>query len=215
MEIFDKEIKRKRLKEWVILDDLRIEIIKNFKDNQPKPFADNTIRYVSIAYDIEDNKMLSELPWFEIAYAYAKATVTNRPTINLPMIMYSEKKSDVLEKKYNWEYFGRTWYFFLHSLSSAYGWSIETVENLDVDDALALIQEILIDEQMDKEFQYSLSEIAYPYDDARKLNVFRPMERPLWMREVVKVLAPKKIKIRKDMMPMGLVIGSPKDDIEH
>ena len=124
------------------------------------------------------------------------------------------KKDGVLEKSYAWDYPERTWYVFLNQFSRNYSWTIEYIENLDVDDAIALLQEMNITEQLEREFYYSLSEIAYPYNEARKVGVFRPMERPEWMREFVKVLEPRKTKIRKDFMPVGLIIRS-NDDIKH
>ena len=216
MEELNKEITRKKFKQWFMLDELKGNILDCIHSGDNK-FSEYIIEYVRMAFDLEDSTMLSELPWWEIAVAFERASLANLTKLKLPMLLKKgdEKKKDIKEVTYAWDYPERTWYFILHQFIYNYGWTIDTVENLDVDDALALLQEINISDQLNKEFYYSISEIAYPYDEARKLNVFKPMERPEWMKEFVKVLPPKKVKILKSMMPVGLIIGSPKNDIEH
>jgi len=215
MEELNKQITRKKFKQWFMLDDLKGKVLDCFHSDDNK-FSEYIIEYVKMAYEIEDSTMLSDLPWWEIADAFSRASIVNLTTLQLPMLLKREvKKKDIKEVTYAWDYPERAWYFILHQFLYNYKWIPETVENLDVDDALALLQEINISDQLEKEFLYSLSEIAYPYDKARKLNVFKPMERPEWMKEFVKILPPKKVKIRKDMMPVGLIIGSGRNDIEH
>lgn len=216
MGILDKNIERKGLKQWIMLEDLELKIIEEFKSNNFKPFAEAIIQYVCIAYDIEDNSILVDLPWWEVVYAYENSKRVNSLKIAIPMMLKANRAGKpYLEKTYSWDYPGRTWYAILNRFTKNYGWNIEYIEKLDIDDAIALLQEIEINEQLDREFIYSLSEIAYPYDSNRKVGVFKPLERPVWMREYAKVLEPRKTKIRKDMMPVGLIIGHKDDNIKH
>jgi hypothetical protein len=89
---------------------------------------------------------------------------------------------------------------------SKYGWTLENTENLYFNDAIAYIQEILIDEQLDKEWQWSLSEIAYQYNDALKKSEFKPLPRPSWMVGMNKIEPPKVERLPVGMMPQGLVM---------
>jgi len=60
-------------------------------------------------------------------------------------------------------------------LAKNYGWTLEYVSMLQVEEALAKIQEILVDEQLEHEFFYGLSEVAYSYDSSTKKSKFVPM----------------------------------------
>jgi len=62
-----------------------------------------------------------------------------------------------------------------------------------------------VDDQLDREFIYGLSEIAYHYDKNTKTRKFVPLPRPHWMRE--KIQPVKKFPILKAMMPMGNIIS--------
>jgi hypothetical protein len=73
-----------------------------------------------------------------------------------------------------------------------------------VEDALSKIQEIIVEDQLEKEFFYGLSEVAYHYDKSTKTSKFVPMPRPHWMRAQPKPI--QRFKIPVSMMPMGVVI---------
>lgn len=107
-------------------------------------------------------------------------------------------------EKIGWEYSGRTWFVWLHLLASAYGWSINYIEYLDIDNAIALLQEILVDSQLKKEWEWSMSEIAYQYNEHTKTSKFVPLDRPEWMQPISKPV--KKTKIRISDIPVGLVM---------
>lgn len=214
MELYQTPIQRKKLRQWIILEEIREKIISAFKNNQSNVFSECIYRYICVAYDV-DNTMLEGLEWWKISRAYEHAVQSNRPVLQIPMMIIEHKKEEYLNRTYACEYPERTWYIFANIFAKNYGWSLDTIAELDVDDAFALIQEITMDDQLEKEFYYSISEIAYPYDPNKKVNVFKPYPRPEWMRELVQVQPPKKVKIRKDMMPVGLIIGSPKNDTTH
>ena len=139
--------------------------------------------------------------WVEVLYAYTMVMVDQLPDTKLPML----NPTGNLGKIPTWHYKGRTWNYYAHMLAREYGWSLEYISDLDRNDALALIQEILTDEQLRKEFEYGMSEIAYPYNKSTKKSEFKPLERPFWM--LPKIEQPKKIKIRKDFLPVGNIIS--------
>jgi hypothetical protein len=103
-----------------------------------------------------------------------------------------------------WDYPNRSWWSLCRLLTKEFGWSVEYVENLDVATAMHIIQEVLIEEQLDKEWQWLLSERAVKYNEGTKKYEPNPLPRPNWMRPIPK--QPKKIMIRKDMMPVGIII---------
>jgi len=77
---------------------------------------------------------------------------------------------------------------------------------------LALIQEILTDDQLEKEFAHSLSEVAYEYSSQTKKSHKVPLDRPVWMRPKF-IKAEKKIKIPANLIPIGNTINL-SDEIE-
>ena len=81
---------------------------------------------------------------------------------------------------------------------------MEYIGDLHVVEAFAKIQEIVVDEQLDREFIYGLSEVAYRYDKASKSSKFVPLPRPVWMRPKIEPV--KKVLIPAAMLPMGVVM---------
>lgn len=143
-------------------------------------------------------KNWDEIPWYEVISAYSEVVILNSPTIKFPVLFGEESKNE----KMPWEYTGRSWYFWLHLFASNYGWSEEHIGELDIDTAIGLYQEILLGDQLDREWHYGLSEVAYQYNSGTKKNEYKPLDRPTWMLP----MAPKQlpvVKIRKDLMPIG------------
>lgn len=151
---------------------------------------------------------LLQLPWYEIVNAYTYIAMLNSiPQSNRFAIL---RKYDHASKTTDpWTYFERTLYLWTHMIASAYGWSKKTIENLWPEEAVAYLQEILADQQYDREFYYSLSDAAYSYDPATKKAKFRPMERPAWMVLRTEPIKTQKINIKA--LPSGNV-QYPKED---
>jgi hypothetical protein len=76
---------------------------------------------------------------------------------------------------------------------------------LGIDDFYALLQELLTEEQLEKEWEHSLSEVAYQYDPASKTNSLVPLRRPSWMLRVVLSKASKEVP--SELMPKGLILS--------
>lgn len=159
-------------------------------------FPEKIFAFLSVASASFDRKE----PWQNTVFSFLKTVRDSQPNPNLPLIKDSPKEKS---KDAPWEYEGRSWAYWSHLLAKAYGWTLEYIGNLEFNDALARVQEILTDEQLDREFQYQLSEIAYPYNKSTKKQHFKPMPRPYWMKASVQPV--KAVKFRRDDLPMGLV----------
>lgn len=137
--------------------------------------------------------------WENSVFCFMTAVKELRPNDSLPLVKDAPKDG----KPADWDYEGRTWAYWSHVLAQAYGWTLEYIAELDVNEALSHIQEIFTDEHLEKEFYYGLSEVAYPYNKSTKKSVFKPMPRPYWMKPTAKPV--KMQTFKKSMLPMGLV----------
>lgn len=195
---------RLKLRGWITLSQYQREI------GLGKSVAENILRCLSLS-DTEVNK---ERPWYETRDALSALLEENRVTLLVPLMRGMKKNSEPPP----WDYPERDWYYWVHAFASAYGWNMGTVADLEVDDAIALMQEIETERQLEREFEYSISEVAYPYDKASKKNRFKPMTRPGWMVVGTFTMKPKKRKILKAWIPVGNVIKVNSDedqDTEH
>lgn len=183
------------LKRWLELEEVKPDV-----NTGRDEFVDKIYLYLSIALEI-DIETLLQFPWYEIATAYGEIVVANLPKTDFPILRATTK--DVTTKS-NWEYPGRTWYVWAHLLSKNYGWELEVIEKLDIDDAIALIEEIMVENQLDREWEWALSPTAYQYNEATKKSEFKPLPRPRWMQDEVE--PPKKLKIPKSLIPMGKIV---------
>lgn len=187
---------RKLLKEWLALEEIRAKIIEAAEQKNHSLISEGVRKFVSAASSVEYKDMV----WFETLQNFENALSANLPIHPFPLLKSKEKG-----KVMPWEYEGRTWYYWLHIFSRWYGWTEEQIANLDIDTAIGLLQEILISEQMEHEWNWSLTEIAYPYNKSTKKSEFKELPRPDWMQKIVP--KPEKIKIRRDLLPQGLVLG--------
>lgn len=195
-----KSVHRVKFRKWTELEDLRDRIIRA-ADEGANEFPDKFIAYLSAALDIEKEKA-ETLSWMDCVLLFYAIFDANLPPSYLPLTdaPISEQKSP----KVAWDYPGRIWFLYAHILSKEYGWNLEYIGELEIDTALSLIQEILTQEQLDKEFLWGMSEIAYPYSEATKKNKFQPLTRPYWMLPTAEPI--KKFRIPKSMLPQGIVI---------
>ena len=196
-------VERFRLRKWLELEDIRADIVKATEELSIDRFVESVYAYIFMGIGQEqslDRINLNHLPWFEVAAAYIEISAINVPRYAFPLL-----KAKVEEEKVAWDYDGRTWYIWSHALASEYGWNLEYIAELDIDDAIALLQEIIVKDQLEKEFEYGLSEIAYVYDSNSGKSKFQPMGRPGWM-EMLSAGTLKKVKFHKSMLPVGNVV---------
>ena len=186
----------------MVLEELRAKILEAADKN----YADVSAavrKYLSTASSVE----YQETVWYQTVKDYESALQANFPVHSFALLKSREKR-----EKMPWEYEGRTWYYWLHVFSKNYGWPEEQIAKLDIDTAIGLLQEILISGQTEHEWQWSLTEIAYPYNSATKKSVFHELPRPDWMKKIVP--KPQKMKISKDLLPQGLVLGEGQNESE-
>ena len=189
------KFERKLLKDWLVLEELRAKILEAADKNYAE-MSTAVREYLSVASSVE----YQETVWYQTVKDYESALQANFPTHSFALLKSREKHD-----KMPWEYEGRTWYYWLHIFSKNYGWSEEQISKLDIDTAIGLLQEILITEQVEHEWNWSLTEIAYPYNSTTKKGVFQELPRPDWMKKIVP--KPQKVKIRVDQLPVGRIIG--------
>lgn len=198
------QFERLKLRNWLKLNDLYGKILSAVDVDELVDYIDKYISTALGGFNIE------ETPWMETAYIMQEIQKANLPTLDFPSLKGKLPKK---ESKIVWDYDGRTWYIWLHAFSKEYGWSPEYIAEMDVDDAFGLMQEILIDDQLEREWDWQLSEIAYPYDKSTKKSKFKPLERPFWMKKVPMVENITKVKIDKRYIPVGNVVSY--QDVKH
>ena len=190
---------RLTLRDWSRLDDIRQKISSEAEMGRWQLIPNLIFESVLLCgAEIEDP------PWQEMAQLYVEAIQVNQPRIKFPIFNSKEKGS-----KKPWEYSGRTWYFWLNILASKYGWSAEQIAELDLDDAVGLYEEIVLDEQFEKEWEWGLSERAFVYNKSSKSSTFKALERPSWMsmHDPSEPKPVKMIKIPVKAMPVGNIIS--------
>lgn len=181
-------------KKWVLLEDAKKELASSVEGVE---FPEKVLDYLFTAYG-----KTKEGEWKNTVFSVVEAFKEFSIDTSLPLLQPSPKE----KKGEDWEYPGRSWNFYSHILAKSYGWTLDYIAELDTLEALGHIQEILTGEQIDREFIYSLSEIAYPYNKTTKKGEFKPLTRPYWMRPISKPI--KKIRIKRSMMPMGHVVDA-------
>lgn len=183
---------------WSKLESIAIDISKAVDLNIIQ-FSKLVLLYTSTALCIP-MWVFSKIGWSNTLSLYFLAVSLNSPK-KIPLLTtISNKKKD---RPVSWDYEYRNYVYWSHLLSATYGWTLEYVSNLDTNIALAHIQEILTDQQLNREFTWSTTEVAYPYNATTKESKFKPLTRPYWMLEKAQPL--KKIKILKSHMPSGLI----------
>ncbi len=164
--------------------------------------ADALFEYLTVCMNGLTRKDFNSSPWYEVVSAYQVILSLNRipGAENFSMLKSPNISTG---KTIAWDHDDREVILWIHTLASAYNWSRTEIENMWPEEAVGFIQEILVDQQFEREFFYSLSEIAYPYDKATKRSRYIPMNRPAWM---VIGGGRKDQRVLKDSLPVGNVI---------
>lgn len=188
-------LSKPKFRKWTELEDKKYDFIQAIEDSKPE-LPEILFSYLSIALFVPVNFL--KIPWQDVFEAFYKVHSLSSTVRDIPIT--SKQNKEKLEKDV-WDYSGRLWYLYSNIIASAYGWTEKQIAKLSVDDALAYLQEILTEKQLMKEFAWSSSEIAYPYDDRTKKSKFQPLTRPYWMAKEKEVRqAPP---IPKSLLPVG------------
>lgn len=191
------EIKRAKFRKWSELEDLRDQASRAVGG---KERGDTLVLYLATALDFSISDV-DKLSWVDAASALYKCISENANLKTLPFMRFPSR--DTKEPPYN--YPGRLFYSYAHSLAKMYGWSLDQIADLDVDDALAFLQEIMIDDVQRREWEWDLSERSTGYDKNTKEYKHIPFPLPDWM--IPMPPPPKVYKIPKAMIPVGNVVS--------
>ena len=196
-------LRRLSLRGWSGLENLKKEMDDAISKKDFDTYFVSTIQFIEMALSPSEKIEWSEVSWWEFLEIYSKTVELNKPTILFPILDVTQKKEG---KKMPWEYDGRSWYFWLNLFADRYGWNETTIGELDIDTAIGLYQEIELNSQLEKEWSWGLSEIAYQYNSSTKKSEYKPLDRPEWMLPISPKQLPV-IRMRKDMMPMGNIVN--------
>lgn len=184
-----------RFGKFLKLEELKYNIIQAAKRKEEQ-FPELIISYLSAAF-LFPKRIFKNLRWDLSFLLFSLALNKSSPKSGLPLLRPSKQK----DHKETWDYEGRGYALYIHLIARAYGWTEKQICNLNLDTALALVQEIITDEQLDREFLWGMSENSYSYDAKTKVGRAIPLERPYFMQ--VEAKSPAKTRILKSLMPIG------------
>lgn len=191
--------KRLPLREWAKLDDLRQELEKEAKAENFVGVADCIHKIIELTTGAQSENDF----WMDDMQLFIESLRVNAPVKPFP-ILESKQKGKPLP----WEYSGRTWYFWLHTLARKYGWAETEIAKMDIDDCIGLYQEIVADDQAEREWQNSLSEVSYAYNKTTKTSKLVELPKPDWMKPAPQKSQPVKTSpMPTKAMPMGVVFN--------
>lgn len=203
---FSKFQKEPRFGRWVALEEQKNRILKAVEESNDS-FPDELLVFLSTALYLPI-RLFEKATWTEIVKAFYLSLKLTQCQINLPIF----EPSKTLYKPEPWDYPSRSWYVYVNMLAKSYGWSIEYISNLKLSDALPAVQEILTDDQLEKEFQWTMSERSSYYDDKTKTSKLNPLSRPDWMNKHIDISKDaRQTRIPKNMLPSGA--GITQDDL--
>ena len=190
---------------WVRLEEQKNKILRAVEESSDE-FPNHLFDFLSTALHFP-SKFYRKAKWIFVVKAFYASVAHNFYKTDLALFESTKekKKNDTV----SWDYEGRSLHLYSHLLAKEYGWKLEYIYNLKLDYALPLIQEILLDEQLEKEFLWETSERSAYYDDKAKVTKANPLPRPSWMQKHIDPAKELKItKIPVNMMPVGNAITS-------
>ena len=116
---------------------------------------------------------------------------------NIPLLKSLARDS----AKVPWDHKERPFIMWIHIIASTYGWSLTEIRSLWPEEAAIYVQEILLDEQLDREWDHMLSPVAHSADKSGK-DVYKRLQRPSWMAP-----RPRKQKLLRKTLPQGHIIN--------
>lgn len=188
-------------KTWALLEDAKANLILAAEE-YAHDLPEKVYAYLSVVGITRCEK----LPWDKTVGLFFRVAARYAPKI-IPLLDTGDDKRKP-SKPVPWDYLGRTWFMYLHMFADRYGWDEKIIASLPLDTGMALLQEMLTNDQLEHEFIYSLSETAYLYDKSTKKNKLKPLERPVWMHPKRPAVKKFKTKIPKKFLPIGNVIMS-------
>ena len=189
-----------RFGKWVRLEEQKNKILRAVEESSDE-FPNHLFNFLSTALHFP-SRFYRKASWVNVVKSFYILISNNSYKTELALFEASkEKKKDDTA---SWDYDGRSLHIYSHLLAKEYGWKLEYIYNLKLSYVLPLIQEIMLDEQLEKEFQWTMSERSAYYDDRSKSTKMNPLPRPAWMQKHIDPKKELKItKIPTGMMPAG------------
>lgn len=198
----ERRIPRARLGRFLDLQAVENRLDEAVKDQDTGGIADALFQYLQVVLPSLDAGEFFEWPWWEVVRAYQEVKLQNTlPDMEQFAILIHRERGG---RQPPWHYEGRSKLALLNIFARAYHWTLDQIERLWPEQAIALLQEIVADQVYEREFYYSLSEVAYRYDRATKKYRYQPFRRPSWMTLMVN---PGDIitHMPERVLPVGLV----------
>lgn len=148
-----------------------------------------------------NSKVIESLSFVEAGEAFLQLQSFNQLRFFPPFLSGEDEPRPDREAP-PWDYKGRDLHVWIHTIASTYAWSREEILGLVPEEAVIYIQEIMLDDQFRREWEYSLSGQGMVYNKTTRTSRFRPLPRPRWMvkRE------PTIIRMPRSLLPVGNVI---------
>jgi hypothetical protein len=183
--------------QWID-QEMLLDEAKGLKEIISPAYTNIFYNYVNLVTRIP-KFILRRLEWRRFISLFGACRKFNE-IVSIPLTKVKSKKQS---KPDSWDYPGRNRVLWTSLLCRHYGWTVEYVRSLEVSTVFQLAQETLVDRQLEREFLWSMSEIAYPYNSSTKKSEFRELPRPEFMWQ--QATEPKRFKIPTKLMPIGLV----------
>ena len=190
-----------RFKKWITLEEQKNRVVKAVAESSDT-FPQEMFTFLSTALSLPV-QYFQDASWENIIQSFYKTVHLTQSQISLPILTPSNEKV----KDDPWTYDNRLWHLYSHMLAKSYGWTLDYIANLSVQEVLPKVQEILTDDQLEKEFWWGLSEKSVSYDNHTQTAHFQPLPRPEWMKQSHKhIEAPQIAKVPENLRPMGVGI---------
>jgi hypothetical protein len=193
-------VSKAKLKKWFELENIRSLIQKEAE--QDRNVSSLICSYLDTAIC---RLRWDKLSWVTVVNDYAFALNIHRPKKKYPIFSVSDDEESSKSVSDN------SWYMWATLFADKFGWDLEYIAELDIDDAISLIQEILYSEQIRKEWEWGLSEKSTSYDKKTGKGKFVPYKRPKWMETEKELKPARPVKILKSMLPVGVIYGKAED----
>jgi len=201
-------IARARLGDFLKLQQARESVLEGVRSDDNGKIVGGLYAFLRVLLTDLTIEEFHEAPWDEVATAYLQLENVNLlpHREEFAIIRFAMGDGD----KVPWTHSLRPMMIWVHMIARAYGWSRDEIFNLYPEEAIALVQEILADEQMEREFMHALSEISYEYNKTTKKSHYKPLQRPAWMMFGNRETGVKKTTLIREWLPKGNVVY-PKD----
>lgn len=170
-------------------------------DGQNSRAIDYLFGYLALSSGISKEQWGSCSP-LELADGFLCLVQLNNVQLDLPLFSGVPERE---EKVY--DYRGRFIATWVTRLARMYGWTAQYIlESLFPEEAVCYLQEVEIQDFNEREFAYSLSELAYRYDKGTKTSRYVPLKKPGWMVAKKREAEVEEPKIPAAFIPQGIVI---------